>query len=154
MSKLTANVRIALLPIIEECGVELIDIEYKKVMSDMHLTVFIDKEGGVTLNDCETVHRLIDTVLDELNPTNDMPYILNVSSPGLDRPIKTARDFEKNKGKEVSVSLFNKIEDGKKFVAILKEYDLDNDVVTFEINNKTIEIELKNIALIKPEIKF
>lgn len=143
-----------------ECGVEVIDMEYKKGANGMELTVFIDcdKEGGVSLNDCEKFHRAIDVVLDELDPTEGAAYQLSVSSPGLDRPLKTERDYKKHLGKEVSVSLFNKVSDLKKFVGILKAYDLENNVITIEyVKNKKaeiIELDLKNIALIKPEIKF
>ena len=86
-------------PIAESFGLEVVEVEYAKKHDGMNLTVFIDKEGGITINDCETLHRAIDEPLDQLNPTDDQPYILNVSSLGLDRPLTTQRDFIRNKGK-------------------------------------------------------
>ncbi len=123
-------------------------------MGDMNLTIYIDKEDGVDLNGCELVHRTIDPILDEIDPTNGEKYILNVSSPGIDRPLKTERDYRKNMDTEVNVSLFEKVQDLKKFVAILRGYDLEKGIITVEYNGKDIEIALKNIATIKPEIKF
>ena len=130
------------------------EITYKKYMGDMNLTIYIDKEDGVDLNGCELVHRTIDPILDEIDPTNGEKYILNVSSPGIDRPLKTERDYRKNMDTEVNVSLFEKVQDLKKFVAILRGYDLEKGIITVEYNGKDIEIALKNIATIKPEIKF
>lgn len=154
MSKIIDSVTELITPIAEQCGLEIVEVEYKKIAEDMNLTVYIDKEGGVTLNDCEALHRLIDPALDELDPTNGSGYILNVSSPGLDRPLKNAKDYAKNMGKDVSVSLFTKIAEGKKFVAQLTGYEPESGIVRVKIKDKEIELELKNIALIKPDIKF
>ncbi len=139
---------------VENLGYEIVEITYKKYMGDMNLTIYIDKEDGVDLNGCELVHRTIDPILDEIDPTNGEKYILNVSSPGIDRPLKTERDYRKNMDTEVNVSLFEKVQDLKKFVAILRGYDLEKGIITVEYNGKDIEIALKNIATIKPEIKF
>ena len=154
MSKITDSVYATLLPTVEGVGIELVEVTYKKVVDTMNLTVIIDKDGGVTLNDCEMVHRAIDPILDELDPTNGAMYVLNVSSPGIDRPLTLKRDYEKNLGKEVSVSLFNKIDVGKKFVAVLKAYDLEEGEVTVTVKNQDYVLDIKNIAIIKPEIKF
>ena len=95
------KVRQALTPIIENLGFEIVDVEYVKRADGMNLTIYIDISRGVTIDDCETVHNAVNPVIDELNPTQDQPYIFNISSPGLDRPFKTQRDFERNYGKEV-----------------------------------------------------
>lgn len=120
----------------------------------MNLTIFIDKDGGVDLNGCELVHRTIDPILDEIDPTSGEKYILNVSSPGIDRPLKVERDYKRNLDKEVNVSLFEKVGDLKKFVAVLKGYDLQKGLIDLDYNGKEINLDIKNIALIKPEIKF
>ena len=105
-------------PIAESFGLEVVEVEYAKKHDGMNLTVFIDKEGGITINDCETLHRAIDEPLDQLNPTDDQPYILNVSSLGLDRPLTTQRDFIRNKGKEIEVIFFAPYEGNKKLVGL------------------------------------
>ena len=107
-------------PIAESFGLEVVEVEYAKKHDGMNLTVFIDKEGGITINDCEMLHRAIDEPLDQLNPTDDQPYILNVSSLGLDRPLTTQRDFIRNKGKEIEVNTLDKLYD------FIKETYYDN----------------------------
>ena len=95
--KTIEEIQNALQPIADEMGIEIVDIELKQGREPA-LTVYIDVEGGVDLNTCESFHRAIDPVLDEVDPTFGAPYTLNVSSPGLDRPLKTKRDFEKCMG--------------------------------------------------------
>ena len=126
MSKITESVKILVEPIVENLGMELVDVEFKKLYGQDTLIVYVDKEGGVCLDDCENVHNAIDQPLDDLDPTLGKPYNLNVSSPGIDRPLKTAKDFNKKIGLEMEVSLFKPIEEIgkiKKFNAILIEYD-------------------------------
>ncbi|MBR2303370.1 MAG: ribosome maturation factor RimP, partial [Clostridia bacterium] len=94
-SKVCELVENLVLPFAEQCGVELVEVEYAKKVNGMNLTIFIDKEEGVSLNDCEKLHRLIDEPLDVLDPTDGKAYILNVSSLGIDRPLKTERDFKR-----------------------------------------------------------
>lgn len=106
MSKITDSVRELTQPIIEKHGMELVDVDFKKLYGQDTLTVYIDKDGGVDLEDCETIHNAIDGPLDDLDPTEGKPYNLNVSSPGIDRPLKSARDFNKKMGLEMEVSLF------------------------------------------------
>lgn len=142
-----------------QCDVEIIDIEYKKGFNGMELIIYIDNDadGGISLEDCEKFHRLIDPVLDEIDPTDNQPYQLSVSSPGLDRPLKNERDYAKALGSEVNVSLFKKLGDYKKFVATLISYDLSKgDIVVKVMDKKSEELTLniKDIAVIKPEIKF
>ena len=83
-------------PFADELGLEIVEVEYVRKHNGMNLTFFIDKEGGVTIDDCEKLHRAIDEPLDILDPTNGASYILNVSSLGIDRPLKTERDFARN----------------------------------------------------------
>lgn len=157
MSKVVDMVRECVEPIIVNHGMELVDIEYKKDFTgSMALTIYIDKdqEGGVSLNDCEEIHRAIDEPLDNLDPTSGMPYNLNVSSPGLDRPFKRAKDYEKNIGKDVDISLYKTHETikEKKFTAKLVAYDENS--ITIEFNNSIIKLNKEDVASVKQAIVF
>ena len=155
MSKIADSVGQLVKPIVEGLGMELIEVEFAKTKQGDALTVFIDKEGGVSLNDCEAVHNAIDAPLDELDPTQGKPYTLNVSSPGIDRPFKSDRDYVKHIGTKVETSLFAPIEGvGKKFVATLTAYDPQTATATLEADGKTLEINTKNIAIIREHIEF
>ena len=106
--KVKSNEEIAefLKPIAENLNLEIFEVVFKQAKNPS-LTIFIDseKEGGVDLNDCEAFHNAIDVPLDEFDPTFGKPYTLNVSSPGLDRPFKTDKDFLRNIGKKVEIKL-------------------------------------------------
>ena len=119
MAKVADNVYSFLKPIVDNLGYELVEVSYEKKENGMNLTVYIDKQGGITIEDCEKVHHAIDEPLDELNPTDDKSYTLNVSSLGVDRPFKTDRDFEKNIGKEVEVNLFKQVDRKKHYEGVL-----------------------------------
>ena len=139
-------------PIINELGYELLEVEYTKKNDGQNMSFIIDKDGGILIEDCELVHKTIDPILDELNPTNDQPYILNVCSPGLDRPIKNQRDFLRNKNKMVEVKLYAPLNHKKLYIGKLVRYD---DVIAIEDENSNIiEFEPKMVANILPQIKF
>lgn len=131
----------ALRAVVEEQGVRLAEIEFKQGKNPS-LTVFIDKDDGITLDDCENVHNAIDPLLDELDPTYGEPYTLNVSSLGLDRPFKREEDFAKNLGKKVEVWL-------KKSVGGKKEYDgelayYDGEIIRLKISDdKMLTFDIK-----------
>ncbi len=155
MSKIADAVTELVKPIVEGLGMELVEVLFAKTKEGDALTVFIDKEGGVSLNDCEAVHNAIDAPLDDLDPTDGKPYTLNVSSPGLDRPFKTDRDFAKHIGFKVETSLFAPVDGvGKKFVATLAAYDPQGGVVTLELDGKSVAIDRKDIAIIREHIEF
>lgn len=139
-------------PIIEDMGYEVIEIEYAKKSDGMNLTFYIDKEGGIDIQDCELVSKKIDPILDELNPTDDIPYILNVSSPGIDRPLTSDRDFNRNLNKEISITLFSKMNGKKVFDGILLSFDDKN--ITIKISDENLTFERDKIAHIVPIIKF
>ena len=141
----------ALLPIAEEQGIEIVEVELKPSKSPS-LTVYIDKEGGVDLDACEKFHRAIDPILDEVDPTFGAPYTLNVSSPGLDRPLKTARDFQKKMGQKVEVKLFAPMRGKKLFEAVLIGYD--GNCVELDDNGEKIKLELSKVAKICLAIDF
>lgn len=139
-------------PVIEEMGYEVIEVEYSKQSDGMNLVFYIDCDKGVTIDDCEAVTRKIDPLLDEINPTDDKPYILSVSSPGLDRPLKTERDFKRNLNGEIEVTLFSKLGGKKVYTGTLKAYDAQS--VTIDDGKAEMTIEKKLIAHIVPIIKF
>lgn len=139
-------------PIIEQNGYELVDVTYQKEANGMNLVFTIDSEQGITIDDCEKVHKIIDPILDELNPTDDKPYILSVSSPGIDRPIKTERDFKRNMGGEIEITLFQKLDGKKKFEGQLIYFD--EKIVKIKNGNDEQTFERSKIAHIEPVIKF
>lgn len=131
------------------------DIEYKTLYGDKHLIIYIANETGVSLDDCEKVSNALDGPLDALDPTGDRPYCLDVSSPGLDRPFKTQRDYERNYGKKVEVKLFAPL-DGTK----LKAYDgavlieKTADTLVIETDGERLEIPCSRVSLVRPFIEF
>ena len=145
------EIKNALQPIADEQKIEIVDVEFKQGREPA-LTVFIDTETGVDLNTCETFHRAIDPVLDELDPSFGTPYTLNVSSPGLDRPFKTARDFERNMGKRVEVKLFAPLKGKKFFEAELIGYD--GNCVMLKDESGEFKLEVNKIAKINQAIIF
>lgn len=140
--------------IVSELGYVLVDVEYKKQFDGMVLEFFIDSPNGININDCEKVSKALDGPLDQLNPTNDVPYSLNVSSLGLDRPLTTEYQFNKYKGKEVELKFYKPLMpyNKKQIVAILTSWDDENVVV--KIEDDEVKILRKSIAQIVPVIKF
>ncbi|MBO5712972.1 MAG: ribosome maturation factor RimP [Clostridia bacterium] len=137
-------------PIADSLNIEIVEVSFK-MAKNPSLTVYIDKEGGVDLDTCELFHNAINEPLDTLNPY-DNPYTLNVSSPGLDRPFKTERDFMRNVGKEVEVKLYASVS-GKKFIeGVLKAYD--GKVVTVTDGGQDYTLPLSSIVKINKAIKF
>ena len=114
-------------PILKENNFELYDVEFVKEAGTFYLRAFIDKEGGININDCEIVSRRLSDLLDEKDFIPDA-YILEVSSPGLGRQLKKDKHFEKSIGEEVEVKLFKAIDGKKEFVGVLKKYDGDLSV--------------------------
>ena len=146
-----AEIEAGLQPIASEQGIEIVEIEFKQG-KEPALTVYIDAEGGVDLNKCEKFHRAIDPVLDEIDPTFGEGYTLNVSSPGLDRPLKTDRDFQKRIGEKVEVKLFAPLKGRKFFEAVLKGHD--ETCVYLEEKGEELKIEKAKIAKICMAIDF
>lgn len=139
-------------PIVKELGYELVEVEYAKKSTGMNMTVYIDSPHGITLDDCEKVHSSIDEPLDILDPTSGASYILNVSSLGLDRPLKTDRDLERNIGEMVDVSLYSKLNGKKLYEAVLKSFS-DKELIIVE-NNKDVVILREQISKITKHISF
>jgi ribosome maturation factor RimP len=136
-------------PIIDRKNFELVEIEYKKEGQDWFLRVYI--EGGITIDDCQSVSEELSDLLDEADPI-EQSYIFEVSSPGIDRPLKTDRDYRKNIGKPIEIKLFSPMNGKKVIEGILKGHT--EAVVEIEVDGKPIDVEKSSIALIKPIVKF
>ena len=117
-----------ILPILDEKGFELVDVEYVKEGQDYFLRAYIDKPGGITIDDCVAVSREMNVLLDELDYVEGA-YTFEVSSPGLGRPLKKARDFERSLGQEVEIRTYKAIDGSKEFYGILHAYDDDSVTV-------------------------
>ena len=141
-----------LIPIMEENNFELVDVEYVKEAGTWYLRAYIDKPGGITVDDCEAVSRKFSDILDEKDYIDDT-YIMEVSSPGLGRPLKKEKDFKRSLGKEVDIRTYRMIDKQKEFTGILKDYD--KDTVTIELENETLKtFEKGDIALIRLAFDF
>ena len=139
-------------PIIDRMNFELVDVEYVKEGGTWYLRAYIDKEGGITVNDCEDVAREMNVFLDELDYIPDS-YIFEVSSPGLGRPLKKEKDYIRNMDKKVEIRTYRAIDRCKEFYGILKAYDKDS--VTIEDDNEETKVfQRSDIALIRQAIDF
>lgn len=138
-------------PVIDRYGFELVEIEFKKEGADWYLRIYLDKEGGITIDDCQAVSEEVSGFLDEVDPI-DHSYIFEVSSPGIERPLKTVWDYEKNLNKPVEVKFYNPLNGKKLIEGILTAYS--EDKIELEVENERMELDKKAIALIKPVIKF
>ena len=139
-------------PIVEHLGFELVDVEYVKEAGYWYLRFYLDKEGGITINDCEDASRLFSDKLDELDFIEDA-YIMEVSSPGLGRPLKKEKDFQRSMGEEVEIRTYRPIEKQKEFYGILTAYDEKSVTITLE-DDKTQVFQKVDIALIRLAFDF
>lgn len=139
-------------PIISEHQFELVDVEYVKEGSNWYLRAYIDKTGGITVDDCELVSRALSDLLDKHDFIPDA-YILEVSSPGLGRQLKKEKDFKRSLGEEVDVKLYKAIEKQKQFTGILQAYDEQKITLEFE-EGETMDIPRQNISLIRLAFDF
>jgi len=138
-------------PTVEELGFELCDVEFIKEYGDWVLTLYIDKPGGVTIDDCELVSRTVDPILDEADPI-EQQYYLSVSSLGLDRPLKKDADYQRNLGKRIEVKLFAPFNGKKEFKGELVRFD-ETSLVIFDGETERT-LERKAVALARPELTF
>ena len=147
MASIEEKVEKLLKPTIEKTGYELYDVEYAKEGKNYFLRIFIDKQEGIDLNDCEKVNDVINDLLDEADFIKEQ-YFLEVSSPGIERVLKKDKHLEQNIGKEVQIKLFKKDEDGQKeYKGILQEFN--EEKITVETDATQKEIERKKIAQIR-----
>ena len=146
------KVEAILMPIIEEKNFELVDVEFVKEGPNWYLRIYIDKEGGITIDDCEAVSRALEVELDKNDPI-EQAYILEVSSPGIDRPLKKESDFAKYAGEIVDIKLYKAFEGSKEYQGALK--GLENNIVTItDENGKDISFDRKDIAGIPLAVIF
>lgn len=150
-TEIVANVERLVNPIIEENHFELVDVEYVKEGANWYLRVYADKEGGITIDDCVTISRALEAKLDEEDFIQDA-YILEVSSPGLGRPLKKDKDFERNLGAAVEVKLYKEEDGQKEFEGILSEYSQESVTIDTEGTSRTFR--RKDIALIRQAVEF
>ena len=141
-----------LMPIVEEHGFELVDVEYVKEAGTWYLRAYIDKPGGITVDDCEAVSRKFSDVLDEKDYIEDT-YIFEVSSPGLGRPLKKDKDFQRSLGEEVEIRTYRPIDRQKEFVGELKAYDKESVTIVYEDDTEQT-FQRQEIALIRLALDF
>ena len=138
-------------PILDRRNFELVDVEYVKEGSTWYLRVYIDKEGGITSDDCADVSREMNEILDREDYVEGS-YTFEVSSPGLGRPLKKEKDFKRSIGKAVECKLYKAIDKQKEFEGVLK--DFTEDTITIEIDEKDLVLDRKDIAMIRLAIEF
>lgn len=146
-----ARTEALLLPIMEEMNFELVDVEYVKEGSNFYLRAYIDKPEGITVDDCEIVSRAFSQKLDE-EDFIDEAYIMEVSSPGLGRPLKKEKDYKRSMGKELEIRTYRAINKEKEFYGILKEYNESS--VTIDCEGTEMTFQKSDIALIRLAFDF
>lgn len=145
LGKVAETVTDFVLPIAHSEDLNLVDVEFLKEGSDWILRIFLEnKDGDLTIEECEKVSRALSVILDEEDPI-DKSYILEVSSPGLERPLKTEEDFDRFKGELIAVKTFKKIDGEKEFIGTLKEFD--KEIITLTMNDgEEISIDYSLVA--------
>ena len=139
---------------IESLNIELVDTEYVKEGSRWFLRLYIDKPGGVTIDDCQLVHENVIDLIDTADPISG-PYTFEVSSPGLDRPLKTERDFTRNIGQNIELSLYTPDSHGKKsYTGVLTGYMDGKLTIKPDESEEELSFIIKEISLVKKTIEF
>ncbi|HIQ67671.1 MAG TPA: ribosome maturation factor RimP [Candidatus Faecousia excrementigallinarum] len=149
--KITEQVASFAQPIVEANGCSLWDVEYVREGSERFLRLYIDKDGGVNINDCEAIARAVDPILDEKDPIPES-YHFEVCSAGLERPLKRPGDFEKFMGSPILVKLYRPRNGLKEIPGILRGYD--EGKVTVEAGKETITFEKSEVALVRLRVEF
>ncbi|MFZ2574092.1 MAG: ribosome maturation factor RimP [Trichococcus flocculiformis] len=157
MSRVVDEVRVVVQPIVDEQNLELVDMEFLKEGKNWFLRIYIDKPGGIDIEECALISEKVSEALDAIDP-DPIPqaYFLEVSSPGAERPLKTEADMQNAIGKYVHLSFYQAIDGEKFYEGTLKEVNDDSVVLTFRIKTRTkdIEIERKQIANARLAIQF
>ena len=149
--KVTDQVAALAQPVVEAQGCSLWDVEYVREGADYFLRVYIDKDGGVDINDCEAVSRAMDPILDEADPISGS-YHFEVCSAGLERVLKRPGDFQKFLGSPVTVKLYRPYNGLKELPCTLTGYD--DGRITVEMNKQTITFEKSQVALVRLRVEF
>ena len=140
------------LPIVDAKNIELVDVEYVKEAGQFYLRIYLEKEGGITLDDCEAVSREINPILDEKDPIEEN-YFLEVCSPGLDRPLKKEKDFIRYAGRDVEIKLYKPLNGTKQLEGELVGLTEDKKINVI-IDDNEVEFDKKEIAIIRLAVKF
>ena len=151
MKKVTETVRELALPVVEEQGCKLWDVEYVREAGQWYLRIYIDKDGGVNILDCEAISRAVDPILDEKDPVPDS-YNFEVCSAGLERQLKRPSDFEKILGSPVLLKTSQNRDGRKEFPGVLKEYD--GGAVVLEMGKQELRFEKNEVAMVRLRIVF
>ena len=151
MAKVTDAVAALALPVVEGVGCKLWDVEYVKEAGQWFLRVYIDKEGGVSIDDCEAVSRPLSDLLDQADPIEGS-YTLEVSSAGAERPLKRPGDFQRFMGSPVAVKLYKAQGGRKEFAGILAGYD--NGDVTITVGDASMTFAKADVALCRLRVEF
>ncbi len=149
--KITDQVEAFSRPVVEELGCSLWDVEYAREGGEWFLRLYIDKEGGVDIDDCEKVSRAIDPILDEKDPIPDS-YHFEVCSAGLERVLKRPRDFEQFMGSPVLVKLYTPKQGRKEFPGTLTGYE--DGRVTVTVGGETVTFEKSEVAMVRLRVEF
>ncbi len=139
-------------PVVEELGYDLVDLEFIKENGSNFLRFYIGKPEGISIDDCQKVSEIVEDILDELDPIEES-YYLEVSSPGLDRPLKTDKDLKRNKGKDIEINLYKSIDGKKKYIGELLDFT-DSHIKIKEETQIEKEIDREAISNIKLAVKF
>lgn len=151
LTKLEEKLEALLKPVVEGLGYELYDVIYAKEAKDFYLKVFIDKETGISIDDCEKVSNAVSDLLDKEDPIKEQ-YFLEISSAGLERVLRSDKHLKDNLENEVEVKLFRNFENRKVYQGVLK--DFNEDTVSICEDNNNINLDRKNIAIIKTIYKW
>lgn len=139
-------------PVVEAAGYECIDVTFEKAGKDWILTTYIDGPDGIGLDDCEAVSRKLSDLMDEKDPI-EQSYLLEVSSPGIDRPLKKEKDFVRNMDKRIVVNFYAPVNGSKQLSGVLKSYD--GTMLTLQLDSEEMmELEMSVISKVAPEIEF
>lgn len=147
-----AKAEALLAPIVESLGFELVDVEYVKEGSNWYLRGYIDKDGGISINECVDVSRLFNEKLDQEDFIEDS-YIMEISSPGLGRPLKKEKDYARSMGKELEIRTYRAVNRQKEFYGILTAYDADTVTIQLE-DESTMTFQKNDLALIRLAFDF
>ncbi|MBR2289553.1 MAG: ribosome maturation factor RimP [Clostridia bacterium] len=151
MAKIEEQVEALLEPVISGLGYDLYDVTYSKEGKDYYLRIFIDKEEGIGIEDCEKVNEAIDSLLDEKDLIAES-YFLEVSSPGLERLLRKEKHFLENIGKEIAVKLYRPVNKKREFTGILKGFE--NGKISLEVGTELVEFELKDTVSVNRVFNF
>lgn len=139
-------------PVVAKAGFELVDVEYVKEAGTWYLRAYIDKPGGITVDDCEVISRKFSDILDEKDYIEDS-YIFEVSSPGLGRPLKKEKDFQRSLGEDVEIRTYRPVDGQKEFEGVLKAFDKNTVTIAYEDDMEQI-FQKSEIALIRLALDF